>query len=95
MFESHCQLQEPLQAVRFAGVFALLGGSKIEPQYSDVDFDPARENKITGEEGSSLFSGDFAYTHSTCSIKFPIFSAALSCIWRVACVYVRRVKPAS
>ena len=44
MFESHCQLQEPPQAVRFAGVFALLGGSKIEPQYSDVDFDPVGEN---------------------------------------------------
>ena len=51
MFESHCQLQETPQAVRFAGFLRLLGESKIEPQYSDVDFDPGGKNKITGEEG--------------------------------------------
>ena len=51
MFESHCQLQEPPQAVRFAGVFALLGGSKIEPQYSDVDFDPVGKIKSPERKG--------------------------------------------
>ena len=51
MFESHCQLQKSLQAVRFAGFLRLLGGSKIEPQYSDVDFDPVGKIKSPERKG--------------------------------------------
>lgn len=37
-------------------------------------------------EGICLFSGAFSCVHMTCVIKLPIFSAACSCICRVAWV---------
>lgn len=37
----------------------------------------------TGQDVPGAFD---VYSHIICSIKFPIVSAALSCIWRVAWV---------
>ena len=39
--------------------------------------------KSTGQDVPSAFG---VFAHITCSMKFPIVSAALSCIWRVAWV---------